>query len=67
MDQSGHNGLNRTNVDRIEPMWNEWTELGSGQYMTNVDRIGSIWTELTELDRCGLNKTKWADLDRIGL
>ena len=54
-------------MDRIEPMWNEWTELGSGQYMTNVDRIESIWTELTKLDRCGLNMTEWAELDRIGL
>ena len=54
-------------MDRTGPNWNEWTELGSGQYMTNVDRIGSIWTKLTELDRCGLNKTDWADLDRIGL
>ena len=42
-------------------MWTEWTELGSGQYRTNVDRIGPIWTELTELDRCGLNKTEWAE------
>ena len=27
MEQSGPNGQNRTNEDRIEPMWIEWTEL----------------------------------------
>ena len=54
-------------MDRIEPMWTKWTELGSGQYRTHVDRIEPMWTELTELDRCGLNKTEWAELDRIEL
>ena len=68
MDQSGQNGPNRTNVDRIELMWIEWTELGlSGQNRTNVDQIGPMWTKWTELDRSGLNKIEWAKLDRIEL
>ena len=44
MDQSGQNGLNRTNMERIESMWTELTELDrSGQNRTNVDRIGPMW------------------------
>ena len=66
MDQSEQNGPNRANVDRIELMWTEWTELGrSGQNRTNVVQIESMWIEWTELDKSGLNKTKWAELDRI--
>ena len=46
VDPSGQNGLNRTNVDRIEPVWTEWTEVDRcGQNRTNVDRIEPMWTE----------------------
>ena len=52
-DQSGQN---RTNVEYIQPMWTEWTEL---------DRRRLNKTEWTKQNFSGQNGPNWKEEDRM--
>ena len=70
LTEQDQSGLNRTEVDRIWPMWIEWTKLDQSELnkteWVELDRIELQWTEWTKynrMDKIGPNQT---DMDKMG-
>ena len=48
-----------TKVNRMQPMWIEWTELD--QSGTNMIEWDKNWTEYNFSGQNGLNRTEWTE------
>ena len=62
-------GSNRNKVDRIGPMWTDWTEVDEMNRLEpkyRMSRIGLKWIKVDRMDQIGLNRTNVDRMDRIG-
>ena len=61
MDQMGI-GPNRNKVDRIGPMWTDWTEVDE-MFLIEPKEIGLKWIKVDRIDQIEPNRTKVDRMD----